>query len=177
MAMEPTAVTIHDSSEIAPTCAMFVGSMMMPEPIMFTATMNVSWTTFIRFRSCTTPPPTFSVATLMIAPRTSRVYGCRPPFPGELSRESFAHHVGVEHDAAVHALLVDALHFVVEAWEAVERLLEGEEIVEHRLRLAVPALTRDDDSDPGRIDQRKCRGDAALDAFEGHIVHLVRDQR
>src|SRR4029434_8819835 len=30
--------------------AMFVGSMMMPEPIMLTATMNVSCTTFIFFR-------------------------------------------------------------------------------------------------------------------------------
>ena len=47
MAIEPSAVTIHESSEIAPTCAMLVGSMMMPEPIMFTATMNVSCTTFI----------------------------------------------------------------------------------------------------------------------------------
>ena len=32
---------------MAPTCAMFAGSMMMPEPIMFTATMNVSWIRFI----------------------------------------------------------------------------------------------------------------------------------
>ena len=47
MAIEPSAVTIHDSSEIAPTCAMFVGSMMMPEPIMFTATMKVSCIRFI----------------------------------------------------------------------------------------------------------------------------------
>src|SRR5262245_64401042 len=163
MAMEPTAVTIQDSNEIAPTCAMFVGSMMMPEPIMFTATMKVSWIRLMRFFSCMTPPPTFSVATLMVAPRTSRVYGCRPPFPGELSRRSFAHHVGVELDAAVHALLEDALHFVVEAREAVERLLEGEEVVEHRLRLAVPALARDDDPDPRRIDQGERRGDAPFD--------------
>ncbi len=49
MAIEPSAVTIHDSSEIAPTCAMLVGSMMMPEPIMFTATMNVSCIRFILF--------------------------------------------------------------------------------------------------------------------------------
>ena len=47
MAIEPSAVTIQESREIAPTCAMLVGSMMMPEPIMFTATMNVSCTTFI----------------------------------------------------------------------------------------------------------------------------------
>jgi hypothetical protein len=47
MAIEPTAVTPHDSSEIAPTCAMFAGSMMMPEPIMLTATSNVSCTRLI----------------------------------------------------------------------------------------------------------------------------------
>ena len=34
--MEPSAVTIQESKDIAPTCAMFAGSMMMPEPIMFT---------------------------------------------------------------------------------------------------------------------------------------------
>src|SRR6476659_1578659 len=51
MAIDPSAVTIHDVSEIAPTPAMFAGSMMMPEPIMFTATMNVSCTTFIFFLS------------------------------------------------------------------------------------------------------------------------------
>ena len=51
MAIEPTAVTIQDSSEIAPTLAMLVGSMMMPEPIMFTATMNVSCSRFIFFFS------------------------------------------------------------------------------------------------------------------------------
>ena len=39
--MEPSAVTIQESSEIAPTCAMLVGSMMMPEPIMLTATTTV----------------------------------------------------------------------------------------------------------------------------------------
>ena len=49
MAIEPTAVTTHESREIAPTLAMFVGSMMMPEPIMFTATMNVSWIKLIFF--------------------------------------------------------------------------------------------------------------------------------
>ena len=47
--MEPTAVTIQDSSDIAPTWAMLVGSMMIPEPIMFTATMNVSCIRFIFF--------------------------------------------------------------------------------------------------------------------------------
>ena len=38
--MEPSAVTSHDSREIAPTWAMFAGSMMIPEPIMLTATMQ-----------------------------------------------------------------------------------------------------------------------------------------
>ena len=49
MAIEPSAVTIHDSNEIAPTCAMLVGSMMMPDPIMFTATMKVSCIRLMRF--------------------------------------------------------------------------------------------------------------------------------
>jgi hypothetical protein len=56
IAIDPSAVTTHDSSEIAPTFAMLVGSMMIPEPIMFTATMNVSWTTFIFLVSATSPP-------------------------------------------------------------------------------------------------------------------------
>ena len=51
MAIEPIAVTIHDSSEIAPTWAMFVGSMMIPEPIMLTATRTVSWIRLIFFAS------------------------------------------------------------------------------------------------------------------------------
>src|SRR6188768_4084606 len=101
MAIDPTAVTTHESSDIAPTPAMFAGSMMMPEPIMFTATMNVSWTTFIFFLSS-------AIAILL-------------------------HHVGVELDATVHLLLVHALHFVVEAGEAVERFLERRKVVEHRL--------------------------------------------
>ena len=69
MAIEPTAVTIHDSSEIAPTCAMFVGSMMMPEPIMLTATMKVSCHQTHALLFLHDAPPTFSVATLMAAPR------------------------------------------------------------------------------------------------------------
>src|SRR5262249_3617065 len=191
MAMEPIAVTIHDSSEIAPTCAMFVGSMMMPEPIMFTATMKVSWMRFIRFRSCTTPPATFSAATLMVAPRTCRI---RPPLPAlhrtgsgsslpeyppilfPLRRRSFAHHVGVELDAAVHSFLEDALHFVVEAREAVERLLEGQKVVEHRLGLAVPPLAGNDDADSRRVDQSESRGDAPLDASQRPVTPPVADQ-
>ncbi len=41
IAIEPTAVISHDSSEIAPNCAMLAGSMMMPEPIMLIATRVV----------------------------------------------------------------------------------------------------------------------------------------
>ncbi|GLU40860.1 hypothetical protein Pssp01_49530 [Pseudomonas sp. NBRC 100443] len=42
MAMEPTAVNTHDSSETAPSWAMLEGSMMIPEPIMLTITRVVS---------------------------------------------------------------------------------------------------------------------------------------
>ena len=49
MAIEPSTITSHDSNEIAPTCAIFVGSMMIPDPIMFTATMKVSCIRFMRF--------------------------------------------------------------------------------------------------------------------------------
>src|SRR6516225_3580608 len=42
-----------------------------------------------------------------------------------------AHDIGVEADAAIDLLLVDALDLVVEAGEPVERLLEGQEVVEH----------------------------------------------
>ncbi|MNJ10806.1 hypothetical protein D3C77_49710 [compost metagenome] len=42
MAIEPTAVTPHDSNDTAPNCAMLVGSMMMPEPIILTVTKVVS---------------------------------------------------------------------------------------------------------------------------------------
>src|SRR6188508_330556 len=152
--MEPTAVTSHDSSEIAPTCAVLVGSMMMPEPIMFTATMNVSWTRLIFFCSC--------IPLLL-----------RDPLRGSLPN-----HVSMELYATVHLLLEDALHFVVEAREAVERFVEGQTVVEHRLRPFVPALAGDYDADAGRIDQRQSRGDSVLDALvERHEVHLVGDQR
>ena len=49
MAIEPTAVTPQESRDIAPTLAMLVGSMMIPEPIMFTATRNVSCIKLIFF--------------------------------------------------------------------------------------------------------------------------------
>src|SRR5262245_38002569 len=152
IAIEPTAVTIHDSSEIAPTCAMFVGSMMMPEPIMLTATMNVSWIRFIFFCSA-------MVSLLRVPP-------C----------DSLADGVGMELDATVHLLLVHALHFVVEAGKAVERLLERQEVVEHRPRPLVPSLARHDDADAGRVDQCERRGDAARDLIERHVVDLVRDE-
>jgi hypothetical protein len=80
MAIEPNAVTIHESSEMAPTFAMFVGSMMIPLPIMFTATMNVSWMRFIFFAcfcSCLTAPAAFSSATLIGAPHTFGILGIR----------------------------------------------------------------------------------------------------
>ena len=69
IAIEPTAVTIHDNSEIAPTCAMLVGSMMMPEPIMFTATMNVSCIRFIFFWTCHASSPYFPIAGITPEPR------------------------------------------------------------------------------------------------------------
>jgi hypothetical protein len=40
IAIDPSAVTAQDSSEIAPAFAMLVGSMMMPDPIMLIATMK-----------------------------------------------------------------------------------------------------------------------------------------
>src|SRR4029453_4433131 len=89
IAIEPTAVTTQDSSEIAPTCAMFVGSMMMPEPIMLTATMNVSGMRLIFFCGA-------AAMTALLNLRWGLL----------------ANHVRVELDAAVDLLLVDALHFV-----------------------------------------------------------------
>src|SRR5512145_2306593 len=102
MAIEPTAVTPHESSEIAPTCAMFVGSMMIPEPIMFTATMNVSCIRFIFFLDSCTLSPLFRLPCCI----------------------RLADHVGVELDSTLNALLEHALDLVVEAREAVERLLK-----------------------------------------------------
>src|SRR6478736_7167120 len=125
MAIEPSAVTIHDKSEIAPTFAMFVGSMMMPEPIMFTATMNVSWTTFI-----------------FLAAGAAVTVPISPP-----------DRVGVELDAVIDPLLENALDLVVEAGKTIERLLKRHEIVQHRPRPLVPPLAGDHDSDAGRIDQ------------------------
>src|SRR3954470_8749590 len=98
MAIDPSAVTSQDSSEIAPTLAMLVGSMMIPEPIMFTATMNVSWTRVIFFA---------------VRPSSSLVTVAGPLLPDR---------VGVEVDAVIDTLLVDALHFVVEPGKTVERL-------------------------------------------------------
>src|SRR6188474_3132091 len=117
MAIDPTAVTTHESSEIAPTPAMFAGSMMMPEPIMFTATMNVSCTTFIFFLSSAIP--------------------------------ILLHHIGVEFDATVHLLLINPLHFIVEARKAVERFLERRKVVEHRLRPGIPAFAGNQHADAG----------------------------
>ena len=132
---------------------MFAGSMMMPEPIMFTATMNVSWIRFIFFLVVCQP-----LVSPMIQPSARH----SPP-----ASPSLADDVGVELDAAVDPLLEHALHLVVEAGEAVERLLERQEVVEHRLRAFVPALARDDDADARRVDQRKRRRDAALTSSSG----------
>src|SRR6188472_327161 len=152
MAIEPKAVTIHDSREIAPTCAMLVGSMMMPEPIMFTATMNVSCTTFIFLAAGA--PAEFTVAV--------------PKSPPD--------RVGEELDAVIDPLLIDALDLVIEAGKPVERFLKRHEVVQHRLRPVVPPLAGHDDSDPRRIDQRQGCGDAALDLLQRDVVHLVGDQ-
>ena len=62
MAIEPTAVTTQERREIAPTCAMFAGSMMMPEPIMLTATMTVSWIRLIFVRCSSMMSPCLVVA-------------------------------------------------------------------------------------------------------------------
>src|SRR5678816_13788 len=155
MAIDPTAVTTHDSNEIAPTPAMLAGSMMMPEPIMFTATMNVSCTTFIFF---------FVLAIPLLLNLSLRC--------------SLTNHVGVELDATVHLLLVHALHFVVEAGETVERFFERRKIVEHGLGSRIPALAGNEHADARWIDECKRRGDAAADAgVERHVVHFVRHQR
>src|SRR3954469_3542012 len=99
MAMEPSAVTIHESREIAPTWAMLVGSMMMPEPIMLTATMNVSCTTFIFLAVGAVSPLTVALLT------------------SPLDR------VGEELDAVIDPLLIDARNVVGDAGTAVETTL------------------------------------------------------
>src|SRR6186713_497998 len=95
MAIDPNAVTIHDVSDIAPTPAMLAGNMMMPEPIMFTATMNVSWTTFIFFLSDI-------------------------PFTPSGNEENSLHAKHVEHTVD----LFGALHFLGEPGEHVAPFLE-----------------------------------------------------
>src|SRR3954447_440509 len=152
MAIDPNAVTIQDSSEIAPTCAMFAGSMMMPEPIMLTATTNVSCIKFIFFDSCMALPPVPSVVL-------------------------FSDYVSVELDAAVDPFLVYALHFIIETGKAVERLLKSKKIVQHGLCFRVPPLARDNYADPGWIDQGKRRGNAPPDFIKRNVIHVVRDQR
>ena len=57
MAIDPTPVTIQERREIAPTRAMFDGSMMIPEPIMLTATMTVSCIRFIFLRGTSMVSP------------------------------------------------------------------------------------------------------------------------
>src|SRR5918993_2511390 len=99
--------------------------MMMPDPIMLTATMNVSCIRFIFFCCC------------MIFLLTSRLR----------SRGLFLHDVRVELDPSVDLFLIDTLDFVVEPGEAVERFFEGQEIIEHRLRSIVPTFARNNDAD------------------------------
>ena len=59
MAIEPMAVITQDSNDTAPSWAMLDGSMMMPEPIMFTATRVVSPVSPIFLPACaiSAPPP------------------------------------------------------------------------------------------------------------------------
>src|SRR4051812_8773270 len=85
IASEPSAVTIQDRSEIAPTLAMLAGSMMMPEPIMLIVTMKVSCVTLI-----------FLLATAMALPPVGREL---PPWWGDL---------GSAGDAAVHPFCTPA---------------------------------------------------------------------
>src|SRR5262249_40784825 len=92
-------------------------------------------------------------------------------------KSSLTNHVGVELDAAVDLLLEDALHLVVESWEAIERLLEGEEVVEHRVGPLIPALSGHHHANPWRVDQRKRGRYPALDAVQRDVVHVVRYQR
>src|SRR4029450_1462461 len=148
MAIEPRAVITHDNSEIAPTFAMFVGSMMIPEPIMLTATMNVSWIRVIFFRSSTA-----------------------------VSSKLFTYGVRVELDPSVYSFLKDPLHFVVEAGKLVERFLEREEVIEHRLRPVVPALTGNDDTDAGWIDQSEGGGNPPFNFSERQEVNCGADRR
>src|SRR5690242_514885 len=117
---------------MAPTCAMFVGSMMMPEPIMFTATMNVSCIRFIRLICCSP-----CIGRLLLSGLQT----------------SLADDVCVELNLPFLPLLEHALDFVVEARKAVERFLEREKVVEHRLGLVVPPLTWNHDADTRRINQ------------------------
>src|SRR5690349_4215127 len=88
----------------------------------------------------------------------------------------FTNDIGVELDTAVDALLEYALDLVVEPWEAVERFLESQEIVEHWFCPVVPAFAWDDHADAGRIDQ--CQGcrNATADLIEGNIVDIVGDK-
>ena len=48
-AIEPSAVINHDTIDKDPTCANLVGSMIIPDPIMFTAVKIVSCNTLILF--------------------------------------------------------------------------------------------------------------------------------
>src|SRR5687767_10108958 len=90
---------------------------------------------------------------------------------------SLPHHVRIEPNAAPLPFLIDPLHFVVEAGVPVKRLLECEEIVQHRLRALVPALARHHYADARRVNERKGGRDPAADFVERHVVDFVRDER
>src|SRR5262245_21948437 len=118
MAIEPSAVTIQDKSEIAPTWAMFVGSMMMPEPIMFTATMKVSWTRFIFFW------PGIVCSSRM----NSAGHGPSPPGRKLRTIVLFLHAI----DVIDAVLLLGTFDFLRETGEAVAVLLQGAQVGEPR---------------------------------------------
>src|SRR6478672_321566 len=88
----------------------------------------------------------------------------------------FANYVSVELDGTVYPFLEHTLHLIIEPGKSVERLLKGKEVIEHWLRLVVPALAGHNDANTRRIDEGKCSRDPALDRFQRHIIHIVRDQ-
>src|SRR4051812_30891621 len=142
-AIDPNAVTIQESSDIAPTLAMLVGSMMIPEPIMFTATMNVSCTRFIFF---------FVSAIVLLL---------------------LSNYVGVEPDTTFDRLLVHPLDFVAEAREAVEGLFEGIEVIEHRSGALVPALAGNYHAYTRWINECERRRNTTLDRGHWQVVDFV----
>ena len=81
--MEPSAVTIQERSEIAPTFAMLVGSMMMPEPIMLTATTSVSCIIVIFFAPLAISLSYFLTHNTWYTPSCSSAPSITPEKPGK----------------------------------------------------------------------------------------------